>query len=296
MESAFPEESAAMIILKKLGFYRLAWALRRLYCPVSKDALVLEVGSGGNPFPRSNVLMDAYQSSEQRHGEALVMDRPFVFGVMENMPFRTKSFSFLISCHVLEHSLNPCKALLEFQRVANAGYIETPDIFMERINPYMDHRMELFVDRGILKIQFKPSWIVDKELVGYYERKAKHIITRKVIPQYPFDFMVRYFWKDVIPHEILNPTVRIDWPSPADREPVKAGGMSFIDKTIFLFLRKIFSQNERNQNIDLLNLLRCPTCHFEEDTLIKRDDVIQCPKCGESYPIQNGVPVMFSNL
>ena len=40
---------------------KIAWTLRRLHCPVDKNALVLEVGAGGNPYPRTNVIVDAYE-------------------------------------------------------------------------------------------------------------------------------------------------------------------------------------------------------------------------------------------
>jgi hypothetical protein len=58
--SVFPFESLAMRVLNRLGMERLAWSLRRLHCPVPPEDLVLEVGSGGNPYPRANVLLDAY--------------------------------------------------------------------------------------------------------------------------------------------------------------------------------------------------------------------------------------------
>lgn len=50
-------ESSAMKVLKKIGFEGAAWSLRRIHCPVDKTALVLEVGAGGNPYPRANVLL-----------------------------------------------------------------------------------------------------------------------------------------------------------------------------------------------------------------------------------------------
>src|SRR5579872_6345456 len=88
-------ESAAMRFLRKLGRDDLAWPLRRLHVPVTTDALVLEVGSGGNPFPRSNVLLDAYEASRERNYQPLVNDRPTVLGLVENMPFRDGAFDFV---------------------------------------------------------------------------------------------------------------------------------------------------------------------------------------------------------
>ncbi len=97
-------ESLAMRVARSLGMERVAWALRRLHCPVAKDALVLEVGSGGNPYARANVLLDAYEVTRERHWAALVSDRPTVIGFVENLPFKDKAFDFVIASHVLEHS------------------------------------------------------------------------------------------------------------------------------------------------------------------------------------------------
>jgi hypothetical protein len=74
----FKEESQAMSICRKLGLDKLAWSLHRLHCPVSKEALVLEVGSGSNPYYRSNGLLDAYEEKRHRHWEPPITDRPTI--------------------------------------------------------------------------------------------------------------------------------------------------------------------------------------------------------------------------
>ena len=91
------KDSLLMRGVKKLGMERIAWSLRRLHCPVPSSALVLEVGSGGNPYPRANVLLDAYEDTIERYHAPLVKDRPMVFGVVERMPFQDKAFDFVIA-------------------------------------------------------------------------------------------------------------------------------------------------------------------------------------------------------
>lgn len=44
-------QSTIMNIFRLINLDKFAWTLRRYYVPVDSDALVLEVGSGGNPFP-----------------------------------------------------------------------------------------------------------------------------------------------------------------------------------------------------------------------------------------------------
>src|ERR1041384_6081923 len=157
------EESSLMRLFRRLRLEPIAWSLRRLHCPIDSDGLVLEVGAGGNPYPRANVLLDAYEESQERHWEPLRRDRPFVFGFIENLPFKDRTFDFLIASHVLEHSKNPEKALAEFQRVAKAGYIEVPDALFERLFPYRDHRLEITVRDHRLVIRKKAAWLVDAE-------------------------------------------------------------------------------------------------------------------------------------
>jgi len=171
--------SKLMKLLCFVGLKRFAWSLRRLYCPVKNSDSVLEVGSGGNPYFRANVLLDAYEDTQERHWVSLVNDRPTVLGFVEHLPFKDNSFDFVIASHVLEHSTDPVKFISELQRVAKAGYIEVPDAFMERINPYLDHRLEITIRNEVLIIRKKANWAVDSELVELYEEHLKPILTKE---------------------------------------------------------------------------------------------------------------------
>ena len=193
--TGYQPESWAMRIARHLGKEKIAWSLRRLHCPVSADALVLEVGSGGNPYYRANVLLDAYENTGERHWAPLITDRPTVLAFGETLPFRDKAFDFVIASHVLEHARDPACFLEEMQRVAKGGYIEVPDAFMERINPYPDHRLEITVRDGKLLVRRKRAWHVDPELVELYEDRVKNVVTTDVIPSHPFEFHVRYYWQ-----------------------------------------------------------------------------------------------------
>src|SRR5689334_3586449 len=101
IRNRYPAESMLMRIARSLGMEKDAWSLRRIHTPVDAGALVLEVGSGGNPYPRANVLLDAYEVTRERHWVPLKVDRPLVLGFVENLPFRDKVFDFVIASHVL---------------------------------------------------------------------------------------------------------------------------------------------------------------------------------------------------
>ena len=281
----FKSESLPMQLAGKLGLARLRWSLRRLHVPVPKDALVLEVGAGGNPYPRSNVLLDAYEETRERFWDVLVHDRPTVLSFGENLPFKDKVFDYVIAAHVLEHTPHPEKFLAELQRVARAGYIETPDAFMERINPYKDHRLEVTVRDAGLVIRKKPAWIYDEELVELYENRAKAIITRETIPRYAAEFHMRYFWKDKIKLTVVNPEVDATWAPITTDTDTPHLQLGFKAKVRLLFLgmiRRFFSQGGRNEKLDIVELMRCSKCHSEELERKSADEIV-CKGCGTHF-------------
>ncbi|MBM3346055.1 MAG: class I SAM-dependent methyltransferase [Betaproteobacteria bacterium] len=284
--------SAGMRWARKLGWERLAWSLRRLHCPVDRKALVLEVGSGGNPYPRANVLLDAHEATRERHWVPLAADRPLVLGRVESLPFRDRSFDFVIASHVLEHSADPARFLGELQRVARAGYIEVPDAFMERVNPYHDHRLEVTSREGSLVIRKKPGWRADPELVQLYEHRAKPLVAGRLIPAHPFEFHVRFYWESRIGFAVLNPEVRADWPAPHSADighntPMRTGWRG----KAMQVLRATMSQTRRNKSINLTQLLQCPSCGSTE--ISSHASSVDCGACHATYPIRHGVPAMF---
>jgi SAM-dependent methyltransferase len=106
-------------LLSRLGPKRLC---------IPAGARVLEIGSGSRPHPRTTVLTDLLATDvSQREGRALVRDgRPFVVANGEALPFRSGAFDYCIASHVLEHADDAARMICEMQRVARAGYIETP--------------------------------------------------------------------------------------------------------------------------------------------------------------------------
>jgi SAM-dependent methyltransferase len=284
-------ESVPMAWLRKHGFESMAWALRRFHTPVAPNALVLEVGAGGNPYPRANVLLDAYDATRERHWAPLTSDRPTVLGFVENLPFKDHAFDFVIAAHVLEHSADPARFIAELQRVAKAGYIEVPDAFMERINPYMDHRLEITSRNNQLVIRKKESWQHDAQVIELYEDRVKPVFTGDLIPWHPFEFHVRYYWENEISYVIVNPDTDSGWTAPVIVRAAPAMTMvGRIRQITRDFLRGLLSQRQRNATLDLLPLLRCTTCHATN--LSHTADTVSCVKCGTSFPVRKSVVAM----
>jgi SAM-dependent methyltransferase len=99
---------------------------------IPDEAVVIDVGSGNYPFPRATILCDCYLDPTVHRHSAIVRDeRPLVICDVCNLPFPDKYVDFIYCSHVLEHVDDPMKACSELQRVAKAGYIETPNFMKD---------------------------------------------------------------------------------------------------------------------------------------------------------------------
>jgi len=88
---------------------------------------VLDIGSGGCPFPLATHLADFYEGKTTHRTEELKRDdRPFTVCNLERSPFLDNDFDFVYCSHVLEHVDDPVQACEELMRIGKRGYIETP--------------------------------------------------------------------------------------------------------------------------------------------------------------------------
>jgi ubiquinone/menaquinone biosynthesis C-methylase UbiE len=159
---------------------------------IDKDFYVLEVGPGGTPHPRADVLLDKKFEDENE----TVAQRGFAPGAKTNkklvfynggvFPFGDKEFDYVICAHVLEHI--PYEDLpffiSELQRVSKRGYIEFPSIFYEFVNHqdvhkwYMNYRNDtvLFLDKKVFKSNFIHKIV--RELFYGQDNYMREIFTR----------------------------------------------------------------------------------------------------------------------
>lgn len=109
---------------------------------INKNDRVLEIGSGHNPHPRSNVIVEKYiNTNYHRSGNVSIFPyQEFINGEGENLPFRDKEFDYVICCQVLEHVDDPAVFIKEQCRVANRGYMETPSLIGELLFPKASHK------------------------------------------------------------------------------------------------------------------------------------------------------------
>lgn len=269
-------------------FRRVAWALRKSCLPVKKDSLVLDVGSGGTPYPRSDVLLDRLTGAEHRCGASMMVDRPTVFGDAQKMPFKDKSFDFIVASHLLEHMSDPDKFLQELQRVGKAGYIETPNAIFERLRPYNIHCLEVVSIDGVLHIHKKGKSVEDPYLGGL-ELLEKDSKWKKFFFERIDMFHVRFFWDSNIEYKIHNNEVSCDWIESINEESDVGEEKQSYLKSEFGW-RKIglsllnqwymFRRAKRLNGFSLNNILCCPDCHSD---LVAQNDQLLCHSCNVTY-------------
>lgn len=280
---------------------RILWALRKISLPIEGSALVLDVGAGGNPYPRADVLLDRLTGDEHRCGESMMIDRPVVFGDASRMPFKDKAFDFVIASHILEHMAEPEVFLKELQRVGKAGYIETPNAIFERLNPYHIHCLEVIEKDGVLRIHKKRQGVEDpflgtKSMLADESPWGKHMFDN------PQDFHVRYLWNSEIKFEIENPEVSCTWIEKinAESEVGQVKSSYLTDESgwrswglAMLNRWHIRKRNKRLKSLDLLSILACPACG---GSLQENEEVLGCQGCNAQYAFEGKRPDFTVNL
>lgn len=255
------------------------WSLRKLRLPIPLHSLVLDVGSGSNPHPAADVLLEKYVDSTHRHGAGMIADRPTVLADACSMPFRDKSFDFVLAFHVLEHMPDPGAFLRELQRVGKAGYIETPNALFERLIPYDVHLLEIMSLDGTLLIHNKHAERPDPFL-NELRLTVRSPEWHDFFYDHPALFHVRHLWQGEIRFQVINPEVDPNWfQAPtlnvdAAPELKRPGARQFLLRLIRQWYRR------HKPPVDLDLLLACPRCHGD---LIRLERTWHCPVCSQSF-------------
>jgi SAM-dependent methyltransferase len=109
--------------------HRFDYQQRYIDFNIGPGERVLDIGSGGDPFPYATCLVDRFlDPTPHRHGSIAQDDKPLVSADIHRLPFRDKSFDFVYCAHILEHVDDPVKACAEIMRIGKRGYLETPTI------------------------------------------------------------------------------------------------------------------------------------------------------------------------
>lgn len=177
---------------------------------ISKNARVLEVGSGHNPTYRSNVIVEKYIDSNYHRCDDVKVypHQQFIHASGEKLPFKDKEFDYVICNQVLEHVEDPIAFVEELARVAKAGYIETPSLIGEFLFPKKSHKW------AILDIDGKLVMYEKNKMPGNFENDYGELFLNylpyqslpyKLLWYSDGDISInRYEWKDKI-EVLVNP-------------------------------------------------------------------------------------------
>jgi len=119
---------------------------------------VLDIGSGHNPHPRADVLVDKeVGESIHRSGKLARIDKRRHFIVAEacSLPFKDKAFDYVLALHIAEHMDNPKAFCRELMRVSKQGYIETPGKLCERLLGEPFHKHFVYKNGSVLVFERK---------------------------------------------------------------------------------------------------------------------------------------------
>lgn len=182
----------------------------RFSLAIGKNDMVLEVGGGHNPHPRSNVVVDKFvESNYHRHSDIKILEhQQFVQADGERLPFNDKEFDYVICNQVLEHVDDPISFLKEQSRVASRGYIETPSLIVEYLFPKEAHKwLVLELNNKLVLVDKEKYWFKTNLDFGFLFLTwlQKTSVGYKVLMDTKPNFMtIRYQWKDDI-ECVVNP-------------------------------------------------------------------------------------------
>lgn len=213
-------------LLAKSIPFRIRFLKRRRADPNDKSALlqkyvtfdirpgekVLDIGSGGYPFPLATHLADLYEQETTHRMENLVRDaRPFTKCDVQNLPFADKEFDFIYCSHLLEHVPDPAKACEELMRVGKRGYIETPtktsDIMFNFLYLEKHHKWHVnALDNTLVFMEWLPS---ERKSTGtkYFKRQ---LFSRwdnpfqRLVMENNHLFNNMFLWKDKFYYYVIN--------------------------------------------------------------------------------------------
>jgi SAM-dependent methyltransferase len=273
----------------------------------NKKKLVLEIGSGHNPLPRSDILCDQYLlDNRQRSNFNIRFDRPLVIANGEKLPFRNKAFDYVICNQVVEHAHNLSKFIQEIQRVGKAGLIIVPHVLRERLFGWPAHRWFIFDDKN--KLIFTPKGKCKSHFGNFYHHLyQKEVYFRHFCLLNEKKFNIYYKWKDKINFEIKR-TINLTGFDKELKYKLTLLPKTHIDDLKFnindyreRFKRKIIKTKRKliwdyrnwlkpHLNLEILKkYLICPNCHKSLIFILK---YLECSNCRKKYEIIKGIPIL----
>jgi SAM-dependent methyltransferase len=268
----------------------LRHVLQHRHWGIQPHDIVLDLGSGGAPIFRADILVDKYTDSDFQREFGMVADRPTICADGAHLPFRDKVIDFVYCSHVIEHIPNPKPFLAEVARVGKRGLLEAPHGDYEKIHPRDLHLWYVYSNSQKLTLIQKPTGNEYPDIAAMYSRIRKSFRDYyKFVAQNWNTLNTRHFWTDTIESEIvLDDRFDIDKFSRVTRMDMQPETTKFkvpfssrAKSLLHMCLHKLFCPH-----IDLASLLQCPKCKAEVSLSV---GTIRCSGCDAIYPISGKV-------
>jgi len=161
--------------------------------------MVIDVGSGDNPHPRADVVVESKLDNVDRWGSLTKSDR-LVMSEITMLPFRSKLFDVALCYHVLEHVTDPVAAAGELTRIAHRGIIEVPTLYSDVLfQPYTGHKWAFSQDEQGLLYAEHPGIVAKVATTATTLALLKNNrIFRRAFMEDEVAFRVRATWIDSI--------------------------------------------------------------------------------------------------
>jgi uncharacterized protein YbaR (Trm112 family)/SAM-dependent methyltransferase len=266
--------------------------------------LVLDVGSGHSPNPRSDVLCDRYIDDDTERGGSIRVDRPLIVADAHNLPFKDKAFDYVIASHIIEHMDDPARFCSELMRVARRGFIASPTELAEHMFYWTFHKwyVNKIGDRLVLHPKVDVPNIFGELFDYLYEYNPWYARFHRSLPdmfwmEYEWDGVIQLEIRDRSPLDLNNPRALKRMVVPRESLPtsLKRSAVTLADHFLPSGARGLITQARHAKRaparkIDLQSILACPACGG--DVKFQRD-AVKCERCARAYPIERGFPMML---
>ena len=252
------------LIVKLFGRY--TWPLRKLGFNKQKG-VVAYLGTDINPplradiiiIPKSNIPIPIYHF--QRSSNRMIC--------------------YSLS-NALDFSFYSRQLLDEVVRVAKSGYIESPNVLLERFYPHPIRVSELAISEDKLLVSIKTNPIQDKFL-SRLQLYKNDTMWRALFSSIPNLFFIRLNWKESINYKILGEKLSTDnsskmWPKGLPDLYQSFNYKKNVKARLLFFLNRIsaFKRKKRMSTKIITNIFECPSCN---DSLLAQDEYLRCKRC-----------------
>lgn len=244
--------------------------------------LVVEVGGGHSPHPRTDVHVEKYVDDDFERGSAVSYAKPLIVGDGHAIPLADGCASYIIASHVLEHATDPQRFAAELSRVAEAGFAQLPTRLAELTFGWRFH-----------------PWLVDLDADGtlvFHAREGQQAPCGSYFhEQFEQSQLFRLWWAANRSH--WHHTVH--WRGRLQAR--QAGDSSRAERSAAFDLERTTALLEEAGRREALppipaairTVLRCPV---DRGPLNDRPDALECATCGRAYPVAAGVPILIAEV